>query len=146
MKLRTILLIGLGWMAIAAPTPGAVGSCGGDDLAKPADFRSYCQQREQFICTRRFLRKEITEETRDICRWDALDACDRRTFPGDCAPSRRETEACLRALSSLDTVETPESEISECSRSALCKATPSEADDPNDAPENSTEGRDGGAP
>jgi hypothetical protein len=124
-KQRAILVI-LGYLAIAAPTPGAVGSCGGDDLAEPADFSSYCEQREQLICTRRFLRKEITAEARDICRWDAIDACERRAFPGDCRPSRRETEACLRALSSFDTLDTKESELAECSRSALCKATPSE--------------------
>jgi hypothetical protein len=140
-KLRTLLLIGLGWMAIAAPTPGAVGSCGSDELDDAASFSEYCQQREQLLCTRRYLRKEITAETRDICRWDAIDACDRRAFPGDCRPTKRETEACLRALSSFDTLETDESDISECSRSALCKATPSEA------AANGGEGpSDGGAP
>ena len=144
MKRRAILLIGLGWMAVAAPTPGAVGSCGRDDLGEAADFSDYCEQREQLICTRKFLRKEITAEARDLCRWDAIAACERRSFPGDCRPSLRETEACLRALSSLDTLETPESELAECSRSALCKATPSEEED---LPENSAQGeRDGGAP
>lgn len=144
MKRRAILMIGLGWMAIAAPTPGAVGSCGSDELGKAADFSDYCEQREQLLCTRKFLRKEITAEARDLCRWDAIDACDRRSFPGDCRPSRRETEACLRALSSLDTLETPESEIAECSRSALCKATPSEEEE---LPGNNAQGeQDGGAP
>lgn len=145
MKLRALLLIGLGWMAIAAPTPGAVGSCGRDDLAEAADFPSYCQEREQLICTRKYLRKEITAEARDICRWDAIDACDRRTFPGDCAPTRRETEACLRALSSFDTLETEEAELAECSRSALCKATPSEEAAASGAVK-AAENRDGGAP
>ena len=144
MKRRAILLIGLGWMAIAAPTPGAVGSCGHDDLSEAANFSDYCDRREQLICTRRFLRKEITAEARDLCRWDAIAACDRRSFPGDCRPSRRETDACLRALSSLDTLETQESEIAECSRSALCKATPSEEEA---LPGNSAQGEeDGGAP
>lgn len=144
MKARTILLIGLGYLAIAAPTPGAVGSCGRDDLGQAADFTDYCEQREQLICSRRFLRKEITAEARDICRWDAVDACERRAFPADCRPTRRETEACLRALASLDTLHTPESELSECAQSALCKATPSEEED---APGNRTVGEtDGGAP
>jgi len=143
-KRRAIFLIGLGWMAIAAPTPGAVGSCGSDDLGEAADFSDYCERREQLICTRRFLRKEITAEARDLCRWEAIDACDRRSFPNDCRPSRRETEACLRALSSLDTLETPEAELSECSRGALCKATPSEEEE---RPENSAQGeQDGGSP
>lgn len=144
MKRRAILLVGLGWMAIAAPTPGAVGSCGTDELAEPAVFSDYCRQREQLVCTRKFLRKEITAEARDLCRWEAIDACDRRSFPSDCQPTRRETEACLRALSSLDTLDTPESKIAECSRSRLCKATPSEEEE---APENRPQGeRDGGAP
>ena len=86
MKRRTILVI-LGYLAIAAPTPGAVGSCGRDDLAEPADFSSYCEEREQLICTRKYLRKEITAEARDICRWDAVDACERRAFPSDCHKS-----------------------------------------------------------
>jgi len=143
-KGRAILLIGLGYMAIAAPTPGAVGSCGRDELGQAADFSDYCEQREQLICSRSFLRKEITAEARDICRWDAIDACERRAFPADCRPTRRETEACLRALASLVTLQTPESEISECSRSALCKATPSEEEE---VPGNRAVGdRDGGAP
>jgi hypothetical protein len=132
-------------MAIAAPTPGAVGSCGRDDLAELADFSSYCQQREQLICTRKYLRKEITAESRDICRWDAIDACDRRAFPGDCRPTRRETEACLRALSSFDTLETKEANLAECSRSVLCKATPSEQAAASGASDN-TDPVDGGAP
>jgi hypothetical protein len=141
-KGRTILVI-LGYLAIAAPTPGAVGSCGRDDLAEPAEFSSYCQEREQLICTRKYLRKEITAEARDICRWDAIDACERRAFPRDCRPTRRETEACLRALSSFDTLETKESELSECSRSALCKATPSE--DESGANATNADVADGGA-
>lgn len=149
MNRRVLLLIGLGYMAIAAPTPGAVGSCGTDDLGAPADFMHYCEQREQLICTRKYLRKEITAETHDSCRWDAIDACERRAFPNDCAPTKRETEACLRALSSFDTLDTDEAKIPECSRSALCKATPSEeAADSGGA--NSTTGdnagKDGGTP
>ncbi|MET0390290.1 MAG: hypothetical protein ABW321_30240 [Polyangiales bacterium] len=122
-----LLMLGVGWCLLSATTPGAVGSCGGgDDLSKPADFEQYCVTREELICTRRYLREEITGEARDICRWDAVDACDRRAFPSDCRPSRRETEACLRALSSFDTLETPESSIDECRTDALCTATPSE--------------------
>lgn len=123
---RALLLIGLGWFTLAAPTPGAVGSCGRDDLSERAEFGDYCQRREELVCTRRFLRKEITAEARDICRWDAIDACERRSFPRDCRPTRRETDACLRALASFDTLQTPDSEIAECRRDALCHATPSD--------------------
>jgi hypothetical protein len=121
------LLLGFGWCLIVAPTPGAVGSCGGkDELAEPTDFMSYCQKREELICTRRYLRKEITAETRDACRWDGVDACARRAFPPDCRPTRRQSEACLNALASFDTIDTPETALPECKQKALCTATPSE--------------------
>lgn len=127
-RLRWLLFALLGWSLIVAPTPGSVGSCGTDELAEPTDFKSYCQKREELICTRRYLRKEITAETRDACRWDGVDACARRAFPSDCRPTRRQSEACLNALASFDTLETPEDNISECKQKALCTATPSEQD------------------
>ena len=123
------LVVVLGFLVLAAPTPGAVGSCGSDELNANADFMSYCQKREELICTRRFLRNEITAEARDICRWDAVDACGLRAFPSDCRPTRRESEACLRALASFDTLDTAEAEIKECTTKALCKATPSDQPD-----------------
>jgi hypothetical protein len=119
----------VGYCLLTATTPGAIGSCGADDLAKSADFAPYCQEREELVCTRRFLRKEITAETRDSCRWDAVDACERRAFPPDCRPTRRETEACLRALSSFDTLDTPDDQLKECAQKELCTATPSETAD-----------------
>ena len=128
MKIPHVVVV-LGFFVIAAPTPGAVGSCGSDELEISADFMSYCQKREELNCTRRFLRNEITAEARDICRWDAVDACGLRAFPSDCRPTRRETEACLRALASLDTLNTAEADIKECKTNALCKATPSDQPD-----------------
>lgn len=126
MNRRSLPWLVLGWFFLCAPTPGAVGSCGKDELAGPADFMSYCQQREELICTRRFLRKEITAQTRDACRWDGVDACARRSFPSDCRPTKRETQACLTALASLDDLNTPDDQIPECNEKALCTATPSE--------------------
>lgn len=112
---------------IMAPTPGSVGACGGDDLSDPADFQSYCEERGQLVCVRRFLRRELTERERDACRWKAVDDCARRTFPSDCHPTERRAQACLNALSSFDTLETKESEIAECNTEALCDAPPSAA-------------------
>jgi hypothetical protein len=114
---------------IMAPTPGSVGSCGDDKLDDSADFKSYCEQREQLNCTRRYLRKEITAQTRDECRWDAIDACARSAFPSDCQPTKRETQACLNALASFDTLQTKEQDLPECKKQALCTATPSEQRD-----------------
>jgi hypothetical protein len=126
---RTLLYGSMFFVLIAAPTPGSVGSCGADKLDDSADFSSYCQQREQLGCVRRFLRNEITAATRDQCRWDAIDACARSAFPSDCRPTRRETDACLNALSSFDTLKTQEDAIPECDQKALCHATPSEQPD-----------------
>jgi hypothetical protein len=125
---RTPLFMLLGWMLICAPTPGAVGSCGTDELDNRADFSSYCQQREQLACVRQFLRKEITEDAQDKCRWDAIDMCARSAFPSDCRPTRRQTEACLNALSSFDTLKTKEADIPECKQKALCKGAPAQVD------------------
>jgi hypothetical protein len=112
-----------------APAPGAVGSCEGDASGEPADFRDYCEQREQLVCVRRFLRREITERERDLCRWEAIDTCQRRAFPPDCQPTRREAQTCLNALSSLDTLHTQESELRDCSLQALCDLPRSAADE-----------------
>lgn len=108
----------------SAATPGAVGSCGSDELDASADFDSYCQQRAELECTRRFLRKEITETSRDDCRWKGIDVCSVSSFPSDCRPSRRLTEACLNALASFDTLKTKETDIAECKQEKLCTASP----------------------
>jgi hypothetical protein len=126
---RLALLVVLGSLLLAAPTPGSVGACGSDERDFPADFMDYCQKREQLGCVRRFLRKEITGPTRDTCRLDAVDACGRSAFPADCQPTRRETDACLNALSSFDTLDTKEADLAECKQNALCHATPSEQHD-----------------
>jgi hypothetical protein len=126
---RMTWLLAAGWFLLSGTTPGAVGSCGDDKGTRPADFTSYCQQHDELICTRRFLRKEITSEAYDSCRWDAVDACARRAFPSGCNPTQREADACLRALASFDTLNTPDTEIAECQVKALCKATPSEQPD-----------------
>jgi hypothetical protein len=120
---RTLLLMLLGWLMLCAPTPGSVGSCGTDPLDDSADFSSYCQQREQLVCVRRNLRKEITDAATEECRWDAIDTCARSSFPSDCRPSRRETDACLNALASFDTLHTKEADIPECKPERLCTAT-----------------------
>jgi hypothetical protein len=124
--LLPIILVGL---LASAATPGSVGSCGADPLDAPADFLSYCQQREELECTRRFLRKEITATTRDDCRWAGIDACNLSAFPADCRPTRRETDACLNALASFDTVAIKEQDIAECKQKVLCTATPGEQAD-----------------
>jgi hypothetical protein len=119
--LRSRLLLALLLSLVAGPTPGAVGSCGGDPLAKPADLERYCTQRDQLVCVRRSLRKELTAQETNDCRRAAIAQCGDRYWLPECQPSEREARACLNALESLDTLQTPESELSECSISALCK-------------------------
>jgi hypothetical protein len=128
-KSRWLLTLMLGWLLISAPTPGAVGSCGADKLDVPSNFSSYCQNRGQLVCVRRFLRKEITADSRDSCRWAAIDACALRSFASRCTPTLRQTDACLTALSSFDTLSTPDDAIPECDEKILCTATPSQASD-----------------
>ena len=118
------LLLALLALLASAATPGSVGSCGSDHLDESADFDSYCRQRAELECTRRFLRKEITATTRDDCRWKGIDVCSVSSFPSDCRPTRRVTEACLNALASFDTLKTKEQDIAECSQKLLCTASP----------------------
>jgi hypothetical protein len=112
----------------SAATPGSVGSCGSDDLDESADFQSYCEQRAQLECTRRFLRKEITATTRDDCRWKGIDVCSVSSFPPDCRPTRRLTEGCLNALASFDSLQTKEEDLAECKKDLLCTASPVRSD------------------
>ena len=92
----------------------------GDDLDGFADIQRYCSQREQLVCVRRNLRKEITNGQRDDCRRAALKQCASRSWAPECHPTEREARACINALSDLDTLKTPEDEIHECSTKALC--------------------------
>lgn len=123
MRLATRLL---GWTLLAAvlggPTPGAVGSCGGDDLADTADLASYCVDREDLVCVRRGARGELSIQGIDECRHTAREVCARRWWSPECRPSEREARACLNALRSSDTLATPEDQIDECQVSTLCHA------------------------
>lgn len=109
-------------LLLSGPTSGAVGSCGGDELGDEADLESYCTEREELVCVRQSLRREITIGERDDCRRQARIDCRNRSWAPDCHPTERQTRACLNALSSLDTLETPEDELEECSSNALCNA------------------------
>ncbi len=129
MSARRLAFVVGAWLALMGPTPGAVGACGGDDLAGPADFQPYCQQREQLICVRRDLRREITDAERDRCRLAGIDACKLRSFPSDCHPTERQARTCLNALASFDTLNTKEDKLPECVTSALCQLPPSAASD-----------------
>lgn len=125
MKRLVTLAVVLGVAPVlAAPTPGAVGDCGGDDRGAPADLQSYCIEREDLTCVRRWHRNEINETQMNECRYDARETCARRTWSADCRPTERQASACLNALASSDTLDTPEDEIEECSVEALCTVKP----------------------
>ena len=121
---RTSLARGAALLAlallIAAPTPGAVGSCGGDELTSQADVVSYCQEREQLVCERKRRRGELDDDGAQLCRHDVIELCAKRFWPNDCRPTQRVARACLNALRSLDTLDTKESEIEECKAKSLC--------------------------
>jgi len=160
--LRRVLLALALCALLGGPTPGAVGSCSGDsELSQLAEIEPYCEEREELTCIRMSLRQELSVAERDDCRRCALDfdnlsdqrkrecldpdtpwnrdrdfdfvPCSRRFWPADCRPTTRQTQACLNALRSMDTLDTPESSIRECNTSALCTAKPAETPDLYDA-------------
>jgi len=145
---RALVVLALA-LLLGGPTPGAVGSCGGDsELDELADLRPYCEEREELTCVRMALRGDLSVVDRDDCRRCALDfdglsddrkrecldedtlwnrdraqpfvPCERRFWPADCRPTVRQTNACLNALRSMDTLGTAESSIRECNTEALC--------------------------
>jgi hypothetical protein len=90
-----------------------------------AELGPYCEEREQLICWRRYLRGELEGGEREVneCRAAAISQCQNRYWPPDCQPTERQTGACLNALSSYDTLDTPESDIPECSVQTLCRVS-----------------------
>jgi hypothetical protein len=109
--------------ALAAPTPGAVRSCNGEgSLDQAANLVTYCKEREQLVCVRRGLRKKSSLATTNDCRRAAIQQCELRSWSPGCMPTQRQTRACLNALRSLDTLQTPEDKIPECNAQALCTA------------------------
>jgi hypothetical protein len=110
-------------LALAAPTPGAVGSCGGEQgLDDFANLDSYCKQRDQLVCVRRQLRKELSLKETNDCRLSAIERCQLRSWSPGCHPTNRQTRACLNALRSIDTLQTKEDQLEECNTNALCTA------------------------
>lgn len=132
-------------LLIAAPTPGAVGSCGGDELTGEADVISYCQEREQLMCERRRRRGELDDDGAQLCRHEVIELCAKRFWPNDCRPTERVARACLNALRSLDTLQTKESEIEECKAKALCSIQSSGPASIGDAGEGGAGGESGEA-
>lgn len=112
---RAVVLLGFAAL-LAGPTPGAVGSCSGDDdaLQEPVDFERYCSEREQLVCVRRYERGEVSLEARDNCRRRVIELCAQRSFAPGCRPTRREANACLNALHSRSTLDREINELEEC--------------------------------
>lgn len=122
---------------LLGPTPGAVGSCNQDAydnhvLNTSDELIDYCQQKEQLFCYRRELREELDHDESTECRHKAIRLCETRFWSPDCRPTERRAEACLRALSSKDTVDIEESEIKECRTSELCTDVRIEGPEPSD--------------
>jgi hypothetical protein len=127
MSWRTLSLRALAGCALVlllgGPAPGADGACsGGPNLDRAADLETYCKQRDQLVCVRRGLRKELTLGQTNDCRRTAIQQCELRSWSPGCMPTERQTRACLNALRSLDTLQTHEDQIAECNRKVLCTA------------------------
>ncbi|MGD8859655.1 MAG: hypothetical protein PVI30_06575 [Myxococcales bacterium] len=119
------------FLFLGGPTPGAVGSCDADPDGF-ADLQAYCQQREELVCVRRSLRKEITIGEREECRRRAIALCAQRTWAPDCRPTERQARACINALFARDTLYTPEDELEECNTEALCNVRLTPQAEPTD--------------
>jgi hypothetical protein len=121
---------------LAAPSPGAVGSC--DKKDSPADLFAFCNAREELTCWRRGMRRELTEKAVNQCRIDASASCGKRVWAPECKPTQRVADACINALRAVDTVETREDKIPECKEKRLCTEQSSgDADSNGDSGDNS---------
>jgi hypothetical protein len=129
-RLATSLLL---FLFIAGPTPGAVGSCG--EEVSYAPLVPYCEEREQLVCWRRYLRGELPggQKAVDACRRNAIELCRYRAWSPDCRPTTRQANACINALESYDTLELDESRIPECSTESLCRVKVEPLTAPSDA-------------
>jgi len=135
-KRRLVVVLPLA-VLLLGPTPGAIGSCNQDAEDNPVlnttnQLIEYCQQKEQLICYRRELRGELDKDESTECRHQAIRLCETRFWSPDCRPTKRRAEACLRALSSKDTLDTEESEIEECRTSELCTDVRIKGPEPSD--------------
>ena len=119
---------------LAGPTPGAIGSCDGEAGDEFADLTEYCLEKEKWICVRQFTRQQAACEDEEnvarcridnnaqmqTCRYDSMDICNARSWASNCRPTVRQADACINALSSTQTLDTPVDEIKECDPKRLC--------------------------
>lgn len=107
-------------LVLGGPAPGSVGACGEDsELVEPV---GYCKRREQIICARQLARGEVDRIGYETCVLEAQAVCERRIFAPECRPTQRQADACLRALRSTETLQTPADQVEECSTEALCRS------------------------
>jgi len=125
-KCRVVVTLILA-MLLVGPTPGAVGSCNQNEDDNPVldmgdEMIDYCQEKEELTCFRQGERGELDKEKGEVdaCRKAVRRICETRTWQPDCRPTKRQAEACINALRSMDTLDTEESKIKECSEDALC--------------------------
>lgn len=119
-------------LAIGAPSPGHLGSCGLSGGAVAADPVQFCTDKETFICIREC----------GTGRWDAAMCstmcgdnppttamgvaaarCAGAGFPPGCALTQAQANACITSLQDLARLSTPFLEIPECNVAMVCAAS-----------------------
>ena len=130
-----LLLLGLG-----GPSPGAVGSCGGE--LSTVDAVQFCANRRVAECNRGRARGDAqaapptpcaddpatpeNEADPTICNWrycleQVPSRCSMASWAGcNPPPSQAVAEACLLALTSFDRLAQPTAEIAECNIEIIC--------------------------
>jgi len=113
-------------LVLGAPGPGHVGSCS-DSTDAAADPEVFCRSRKTWVCARLQAAAAMcagappfSQAEYDDCRARIPADCAGARFPADCRVTKRQTDACIDALSRMENVCIPEAMISECS---LCAGT-----------------------
>lgn len=107
-------------LVLGAPGPGHVGSCS-DATDAAADPEAFCRARKTWLCARQQAAYPMcagappfTQAQYDECRARIPADCSGARFPSDCFVTKRQTDACIDALSRMENVCIPEDMITEC--------------------------------
>jgi hypothetical protein len=113
---RSRLFLALACAALAvllgAPAPGSVGGCGDENV--PVDPLVFCDKFERLECERRAARSELDGPGKIQCLMDVADECRSFSFEAGCAPTVREADACITALTLRANIFTEFPDIPEC--------------------------------
>lgn len=124
--LARVVIAGLLFLVLGGPASGHVGSCS-ESTDAAADPEAFCRARKTWVCARLQAAAAMcagappfTQEQYDDCRARIAADCSGARFDATCVPRKRQTDACIDALSRMENVCIPEAMITECN---LCSGT-----------------------